>query len=103
MATTFATAGTTGGGMTALSLAKAPWWVIAVVAGGGLLLGILQTLLLGILQTVIPQESGDRLEWWQSLWDHRERRTKHPQTNTAAPGRSSPPADPRALSACLAP
>jgi hypothetical protein len=58
------------GATTALAMDKAPWWVIAVLAGAGLLAGMM----LGVLRIMLPQESQDRLKWWQSLWRHQEKR-----------------------------
>ena len=53
------------GGVAALAVDKAPWWVIAAVAGGGTLLGV--------VQTVFPQESQDRLKWWNPVGDIRKK------------------------------
>jgi hypothetical protein len=67
------------GGVAALAVDKAPWWVIAAVAGGGTLLGV--------VQTVFPQESQDRLKWWQSRWRHKENGISHKANDPS--GRSS--------------
>ena len=52
-------------GVTALVLDQAPWWAVAAIAVIGALLGA--------VQAIFPQESQDRLKWWQSRWRHKER------------------------------
>jgi cell division protein FtsW (lipid II flippase) len=59
----------TGATVTALEFAGAPWWVIALVVSVMLIVGGGVTL----VQTVIPQESSDRLAWWQDRRAHQER------------------------------
>ncbi|GGO94058.1 hypothetical protein GCM10011584_34220 [Nocardioides phosphati] len=60
-------AGSIGAGLlTALS--GMPWGVAALVY-----VGLLLVLVLG---AVVPQESADRLAWWQSLWARKARPTR---------------------------
>jgi hypothetical protein len=68
MASTVTTVGTMTG-TAALAMSQAPWWVVAVLAGTGLL----AAMVLGVLRIMFPQESQDRLKWWQSLWQHQEK------------------------------
>ena len=58
------------GTIPALLRASAPWWAIALV---GIVLAAIGCGLV-LAQLVLPQESGDRLEWWRDLRRHRTTR-----------------------------
>jgi len=79
---TAVTAGGTASGAAVLLVDKAPWWVVATVLAGGTLLGV--------IQAVFPQESQDRLGWWQSRWRHQERKGKSVAAATASHGGQTP-------------
>jgi hypothetical protein len=60
-----------GGGVgvgVATVLVGAPWWV-------GLLC-VIPSMVVEVLRLVLPQESQDRLSWWQGYWAHKERRAR---------------------------
>lgn len=42
------------------TLAGMPWGIAAVVSSGAMLVMF--------AGAILPQESGDRLQWWQSFW-----------------------------------
>ncbi|MFE2585861.1 hypothetical protein [Streptomyces sp. NPDC059378] len=65
------------------TLAGAPWGIVLVVALAGLLIVLAQT----AIQGLIPQNSPDRLAWWQNYWSHRKAHTQDP-----APPQHRPPA-----------
>ncbi|MFG2386397.1 hypothetical protein [Streptomyces avermitilis] len=62
-----------------VALAGAPWPMVLTLALAGLLVVLIQS----ALQAFIPQDSGDRLEWWRSYWSHRT--TGHPNRSSAPP------------------
>ncbi|WP_327188271.1 hypothetical protein [Streptomyces sp. NBC_01334] len=70
-------------GALTLTLAGAPWGIVLAVALTGLVIVLVQSL----VQGTIPQDSPDRLAWWQHYWNYR--RTQ-PQTHTTPP--QHPPA-----------
>lgn len=57
-----------GSGLPALAYAGAPWWVISALMG--------TSFLLGLVQATFPQESSDRLDWWQDRRRHTSRRER---------------------------
>ncbi|MGW6927537.1 hypothetical protein ACWGA9_40820 [Streptomyces sp. NPDC054950] len=56
-------------GSLAASLAGAPWGMVLAMALTGLVVVLVQSLVHGTM----PQESSDRLTWWQAYWTHRRR------------------------------
>jgi hypothetical protein len=62
-------AGLVGAG-TWVTLANGPWWIALVMAIVFVLFAAAQALSV-IMQAVIPQNSGDRLTWSQTLLDYR--------------------------------
>lgn len=60
----------TGSAASALAYVNAPWWGIALVA----ILIITASAGLAAMQLLLPQDSGDRLEWWRDLRRDRARR-----------------------------
>jgi hypothetical protein len=48
-------------------LTHVPTWLAVTVVGVSLLVAIGRTIVL-LAQATIPQESKDRLEWWQTVW-----------------------------------
>ncbi len=81
--TALAGAGIGSVGSLAASLTHAPWGVVLAVALAGLLVTLAQSAISG----TIPQDSADRLSWWQTYWNHRCERSR---LNT--PPDSRPPA-----------
>ena len=55
-------------GSLAAALAGAPWQMVLVVALAGLVVVLVQSLVHGTM----PQESADRLTWWQAYWRRRD-------------------------------
>jgi hypothetical protein len=51
---------------------SAPRWIAVLTV----LLYILINMLAAVIAALIPQESGDRLNWWREWLHHRERMTK---------------------------
>ncbi|MGR6975085.1 hypothetical protein ACU639_36860 [Streptomyces cynarae] len=76
-------AGISSVGSLAASLAGAPWGVVLAVAVTGLVTVLVQSL----IQGTIPQESADRLAWWQTYWTHR-----HQSSRPNTPPEQRPPA-----------
>ncbi|MCF3136909.1 hypothetical protein [Streptomyces olivochromogenes] len=70
-------------GSLAASVAGAPWGVVLAVALSGLFIVLVQS----VIQGMIPQDSGDRLTWWQAYWEHRRQRAQG-----SAPPEQRPPA-----------
>jgi hypothetical protein len=64
-----------------LQLAGAPWGAVVAIA----ITGLLCTLILGLVQTAMPQESHDKVEFWEKFFAYRERR------RTAVPAKKSGP------------
>lgn len=50
-------------GPAALAYVEAPWWMIAAVIAAGLAVEC--------VHAVFPQDSPDRLAWWQNRWTRR--------------------------------
>ncbi|MEU1404804.1 hypothetical protein ABZ471_20960 [Streptomyces sp. NPDC005728] len=65
-------AGISSVGSLAASFAGAPWGVVLTVA----LTGLLTVLAQSVIHGTIPQDSADRLTWWQAYWTHRRERTR---------------------------
>lgn len=67
-----AVAGVLGSGaaVTALTVAGAPWWVVAIIA----VAAIAAPAALGLAQILMPEESSDKRELLVELLHHRERR-----------------------------
>jgi hypothetical protein len=59
----------TGATISGMAYAGAPWWAIAAVATVFVLLGAV----VGLVQALVPQDSGDRLEWWRDRRRHQTR------------------------------
>jgi hypothetical protein len=61
---------TTGGAVSTLAYAHAPWWGIALTAM------LITTVCAGLaaVQLLLPQDSHDRLQWWRDLRRDRIRR-----------------------------
>lgn len=55
-----------GAGGLAAVLTGAPWWCTVLCLG--------LTLALGVVQVVFPQDSADRLQWWQNRRQYLQRR-----------------------------
>jgi hypothetical protein len=53
----------------ALAYIGAPWWALLLASLPGILAGVVAL----ILGAVVPQDSADRLAWWQALFDYRSR------------------------------
>jgi hypothetical protein len=70
-------------GSLSATLAGAPWGIVLVVALAGLLIVLAQT----AIQGLIPQNSPDRLVWWQTYWSHRKAHAQDP-----TPPQHRPPA-----------
>ncbi|MEU8470604.1 hypothetical protein AB0F30_22355 [Streptomyces sp. NPDC029006] len=70
--TALAGAGVGSAASLAAALAHAPWGVVLTVALAGLLVTLVQSAITG----TIPQDSADRLTWWQTYWTHRRERTR---------------------------
>lgn len=79
------TAGLSGLGTVSAALAQAPWWATVTIG--------FVSLATTALATVFPQDSADRLSWWQDWNKHRERvharkhatpRRDRPSTRAAA-------------------
>ena len=60
-------------------LAGAPWGAVVAIA----IVGLLCTLILGLVQTAVPQESHDKVEFWEKVFAYLERR------RTAVPAKKS--------------
>ncbi|WP_371571288.1 hypothetical protein [Streptomyces canus] len=80
--TALAGAGISSVGSLAATLAGAPWGIVLAVALSGLLIVLVQS----VVQGMIPQDSADRLSWWQAYWNHRRARSRA----TALPERRPP-------------
>ncbi|MFF1404965.1 hypothetical protein [Streptomyces sp. NPDC058294] len=65
-------AGVSSVGSLAASLAGAPWGVVLAVA----LTGLFTVLAQSVIHGTIPQDSADRLTWWQTYWTHRRERSR---------------------------
>ncbi|MEU6595398.1 hypothetical protein ABZ923_40435 [Streptomyces sp. NPDC046881] len=76
-------AGISSVGSLAASFAGAPWAVVLAVA----LTGLATVLVQSVIHGTIPQDSADRLSWWQAYWTHRRDRSR-PNT----PPEQHPPA-----------
>ncbi|MET9914946.1 hypothetical protein ABZZ74_51280 [Streptomyces sp. NPDC006476] len=63
-------AGIGGIGTLAASLAGAPWGMVLTLALAALVVVLVQSVIDGL----IPQDSADRLTWWNSYWTYRQRR-----------------------------
>lgn len=74
-------AGISSVGSLATALAGAPWPMVLTVALAGLVVVLVQSIVHGTM----PQESADRVIWWQGYWTHRRHNT---------PPEQHPPADP---------
>ncbi|WP_405675438.1 hypothetical protein OG848_47375 (plasmid) [Streptomyces canus] len=60
----------TGAAVTALTMAGAPWWVVAIAV----VVGIAVSGLLALAQTLVPEESEHRRDVLLAWMRHRERR-----------------------------
>ncbi|MFD8376559.1 hypothetical protein ACFV2Z_38415 [Streptomyces sp. NPDC059688] len=76
-------AGVSSVGSLAASLAGAPWGIVLAVALAGLLVVLVQSVIHGAM----PQESADRLTWWQAYWTHR----RHSNQPHESPDQPPPP------------
>ncbi|SNY72834.1 hypothetical protein [Paractinoplanes atraurantiacus] len=65
-------------------LAGAPWGAVVTIA----IIGLLCTLILGLVQTVIPQESHDKVEFWDKVFAYLERRRTAVPTKKTRPRRA---------------
>jgi hypothetical protein len=66
-----------GATVTALSLAGAPWWAVAIAIAAA----IATPAALGLAQILIPEESAHKRDLWLAVLRHRERRalSRQPQ------------------------
>jgi hypothetical protein len=62
-------------------LAGAPWGAVFAIA----IIGLLFTLIMGLFQTAVPQDSHDKVEFWEKVFTYLERR------RTAVPAKKARP------------